>query len=146
MKRYVQIAPMAILRAIATIAVRINVLNLTLFDQIQSGKNRILITRKGHRYPPKRFADWRDAAVLSFRIQAKTCPELPYTKRCRLEVAYTPGDARTRDVAGMLDALCHCLERAGIVVNDGLIQTVSWRQFGPEIKPRLDLTLEQEAP
>jgi hypothetical protein len=49
--------------------------------------------------------------------------------RCKLIVDYVPGDNRVRDVAGMLDAICHVLEKIGLVDNDGLIRDCEWHEF-----------------
>ncbi len=96
---------------------------LVLVGQIKSGKNRILITRTGHRYPPKEFQVWRDAMVLDFAKQWKR-PAI--TDPVRLHCQYWPGDRRTRDVSGMEDALFHVLVRAGVLKDDGLVWDCLW--------------------
>lgn len=103
-------------------------MTFTLSGQLQSGKNRVLITRTGHRYPPKRFQVWRDAMVKQIRQQCDGFPQ-PITHEVKLIVDYTPGDQRTRDIAGMLDALGHLLERSGLLESDGLIRGCTWEEF-----------------
>ncbi len=96
---------------------------LVLVGQIKSGKNRILITRTGHRYPPKEFQVWRDAMVADFVKQWK---QPAITEPVRLHCQYWPGDRRTRDVSGMEDALFHVLVRAGVLKDDGLVYDCLW--------------------
>jgi Holliday junction resolvase RusA-like endonuclease len=101
-----------------------------LMGQLPSGKNRIIVTRTGHRFPdPKsRFPKWRDDVMKQITAQLK--PDWSgFTERCKMIVDYTPSDLRTRDVPGMLDALCHVLAKAGIVKDDGLIRDVEWHEF-----------------
>lgn len=107
-----------------------------ILGNMPSGKNRIIVTRTGHRFPdPKsRFPKWRDEALKQlaeqvYRIETvHSCP-FPVTNKCKLIVDYVPGDRIVRDVPGLLDALCHVLERAGIVTNDGLIRDCEWHEF-----------------
>ena len=62
--------------------------------------------------------------------------------RIALIVDYTPGDLRTRDVAGMLDAICHLLERSGLIEHDGLIRDCTWHEFPMDrTKPQATVTL-----
>ena len=49
---------------------------------------------------------------------------LPFAIPCKATVIFIHADRRRRDVAGMIDALCHVLERAGVVNDDSLI--VDW--------------------
>lgn len=99
-------------------------LRLTLRGQIRGGKNHVGITRMGHRYPLKGFAAWRDNAIGQILAQ----PRKNFTTPCRVDVTYTPGDRRRRDVPAVMDALCHVLERANIVTDDCLLEDWSWKQ------------------
>ena len=99
----------------------------TLTGQVLSGKNHMQIGRDGRHYPLPRWAKWRDEMVrqvIPFTIikgkRFSYCIEQP----CKAHVVFRHGDRRRRDVAGMLDALCHVLERAGVVKDDSLI--VDW--------------------
>lgn len=102
----------------------INPLIFTLFGKMQSGKNRVLITRKGQRYPPKRFKVWRDAMLAQIgRI------DRPFIGPVTLIVEYVPQDKIRRDATGILDAICHLLERSGIVTDDAQVKTIQWTEF-----------------
>lgn len=114
--------------------------------QLKSGKNRVLTTRTGHRYPPKAFKAWRDGMVADIgrQVHNKIVP-LPFVKPVHLVVRYVPGDRIRRDVAGMLDALCHVLERAGIVLDDSQVQRVTWvTQTMERGQARCVVTLEEQ--
>jgi Holliday junction resolvase RusA-like endonuclease len=109
--------------------------------QIKSGKNRILITRTGHRYPPEAFKVWRDAAVgdlvKQWRQPAITVP-------VRLYCTYWPGDRRTRDVSGMIDAMFHVLVKAGVLKDDGLVWDCLWyRQHMNKKGPKVLITISE---
>lgn len=103
-----------------------------LTGQMPSGKNQVGITRTGRRYPNKRFTLWREQALAQldaprydYRQQGVCWPlETPI----RLHCEYTPGDARTRDVPGILDALCHLIVKAGLLKDDGLVWDVEWNR------------------
>jgi len=124
-------APMP--RSVTTIAstshrpihLTITELELTL-PYMVSGKNSVKTTRTGQRYPTKRFDIWRGEVITQMENQ---CPVSSLANRfltLRCEIRYWPNDKRTRDVPGMEDALYHCLERAGIIANDGQIKHTSF--------------------
>ena len=94
---------------------------IVLLGQPPSGKNSIKTTRTGHRYPSKRFALWRDQAVIHVKIQWRS-PII--TKPCAIKINYWPGDLRRRDVPGICDAIFHVLERAGVTADDTFFQDV----------------------
>ncbi len=96
----------------------------TLTMQIPSGKNAVRITRTGHRYPNKRFSIWRADAIKSL-----PSPLPIFCGPVELIVNYTPGDKKRRDVPGMLDAICHLIEKIGIVVDDAQVKNVMWTTF-----------------
>jgi len=113
----------------------------TLTGQMCSGKNAVVVTRTGHRFPAKRFTDWRTKAMAELREQCDGFPQ-PIRHRIALIVDYTPGDLRVRDVAGMLDAICHLLERSGLIEHDGLIRDCTWHEFPMDrTKPQATVTL-----
>jgi len=97
------------------------ILTFTLHGQLKSGKNRVLITRTGHRYPPKTFKVWREAMLMQIGTVAH-----PFVGSVSMSVDYVPGDKIRRDVPGMLDALCHVIEKAGLVVDDAQVKSVTW--------------------
>jgi Holliday junction resolvase RusA-like endonuclease len=118
-------------------------ITFTITDQLPSGKNAVKMTRKGHRYPDERFTAWRTKALHELQSQCDGFPQ-PIRHKLALIVDYTPGDRRTRDVAGMLDAICHLLERSGLIENDGLIRDCTWHEFEMDRKkPQAVVTLRR---
>lgn len=117
-------------------------MKFTIFNQIPSGKNRIIVTRDGRRIPDKRFLKWRaDAAKQMFGNKIMNGG---FTKPVALSVVYTPGDLRTRDVTGMADALFSLLAWTGVVKDDGLIRELHWAEEAlnrSEPKVELDVRL-----
>lgn len=102
--------------------------HVVLLGQCPSGKNSIQTTRTGHRYPKQRFVQWRDLAVAQAIAAVRHGHGDPFLKPTvvAITVAYYYGDRRRRDVPGMLDAIFHVLERAGIVEDDAQIRHVVW--------------------
>lgn len=118
-------------------------ITFTLSGILPSGKNAVVVTRTGHRFPKKRFTDWRTQAMQELRQQCDGYPQ-PLRERLALIVDYTPGDRRTRDVAGMIDALCHLFERSGLIENDGLIRDCTWHEFDMDrTNPQAVITLRK---
>ena len=100
-------------------------MTLVLNGQCQSGKNRILITRTGHRYPPQRFVTWRNEWSRQLQGQFHETIVWPV----EISVDYTPSDLRTRDIDGMLSALQSVLVYAGVLKDDGLVRGIGyWRE------------------
>ena len=118
--------------------------------QCPSGKNSIQTTRTGHRYPKKRFVDWRDAAVLTAVRAIPKGTVGPLFKKplpLVIMVSYVPGDGRRRDAPGMLDAIFHVLERAGVVEDDAQIQYVAWTTSPIDREsPSVSLVLQKGKP
>jgi Holliday junction resolvase RusA-like endonuclease len=108
----------------------------TLFGQLPSGKNQQGVDPvHHHHYPNRRFSEWRERALR----------QLP---KCRLEGAltlyadYYPGDERTRDVSGVLDALFHLFEKGFLVWNDSQVKNVTWRTMPVDRKaPRIHICI-----
>lgn len=118
-----------------------NPVTFTLSGKLPSGKNAVIVTRTGHRFPAKRFTEWRTLALKELQAQCDGIPQ-PLRHRLALIVDYTPGDLRVRDVAGMLDAICHLLERSGLIENDGLIRDCTWHEFPMDrARPQATVTL-----
>ena len=93
---------------------------LEIKGQCPSGKNQMKIDpRSGRHYPNPRFAAWRDQAVLELRSQWNG--KKPIDKPVYIKIRYFKGDLRRRDVAGIEDAICHTLEKAGVVEDDSLL-------------------------
>lgn len=117
-------------------------LHVTLNGQLCSGKNAVLIGRNGQHYSAVRFRTWREDAFIQLRAKG-VIPLAPYAAQARLRVEYWPGDRRTRDVSGMLDALFHLLVYSRILKDDGLVRDVFWRYQGVDEKnPRVAMNLE----
>lgn len=105
--------------------------------QIPSGKNAVQITRTGKRYPGKRFKAWRDEAMGQL-----TYPVTEFTGPVTMIVDYVPGDNIRRDVPGLLDALCHLIEKVGLVQDDAQVKSVLWTTFPVQPKrPRCSVSL-----
>jgi hypothetical protein len=102
------------------------VITLNIKGQIKSGKNHVQITRTGRRFPLKSFADWRDGVI------DQILPQGPFVKippPLSIVIDYYPGDLIRRDAPGMIDALFHCFEKAGIVEDDAHFKAVLWREW-----------------
>lgn len=115
-----------------------------LMMQIPSGKNAVQITRTGKRYPGKRFKAWRDAAMESVRrsMAIRSAHQISYEGPVGLWIDYVPGDRMRRDVPGLLDALCHLLEKSEIVDDDAQVKTVHWTTYAPQKYPRCSVTVK----
>lgn len=109
----------------------------TLWGQIPSGKNAVLITRTGRRYPAKRFQAWRNEAMRQLPPVAG-----PFVGPLHLIVDYVKGDLRRRDLPGMTDALLHLIEKAGYVLDDAQVVQQTWTPFPIDrTRPRCTITL-----
>lgn len=121
-------------------------LTLALTGQLPSGKNQVqLLFRKGevHKYPNKTFTNWRSKAYLEILEQANWGGRTIITRPVRLTVEYWPGDARTRDVSGQLDALFHLLVYSKVLKDDGLVHDVIWRRQAMNRRfPKVFMVLE----
>ena len=117
---------------------------LTLTGQLPSGKNQVqLLFRNGkvHKYPNKTFTHWREASMAQITSEFFRAPNI--AQPICLTVNYWPGDARTRDVSGQLDALFHLLVYAKILKDDGLIYSVWWRRHEMNQKfPKVSMEIE----
>src|SRR5689334_16712127 len=116
-------------------------MTFTLLGQMKSGKNRVLITRTGHRYAPKEFTNWRADMLKQIGLV-----EHAITGPVELIADYVPGDLIKRDVDGMLSAIFHVIVKAGILVDDAQIKNVQWHQWPLDRKaPKCRVTLEELA-
>lgn len=123
-------------------------LMLALTGQLVSGKNQVQLSFKHgkvHKYPNKTFTNWRALAYTQLLEQVSRCAtRIPtITVPVRLTVEYWPGDERTRDVSGQLDALFHLLVYAKVLKDDGLVHDVIWKRQGLNRKfPKVVMQLE----
>ena len=94
------------------------------------------VTRTGKHYPDKEWASQRDAWVLIVKTSArKQCTEraisgwdvkaLPMTCPIKLTGVIRFPDKRVADLDGVIGALGHVLERAGVIKNDKQIMAVN---------------------
>ena len=118
-------------------------LMLALTGQLVSGKNQVQLSFKNgkvHKYPNKTFSNWRQRSTIELIGQHETpCISRPVS----LTVEYWPGDARTRDVSGQLDALFHILVYAKVLKDDGLVHDVIWKRQAMNRKlPKVVMQLE----
>lgn len=87
------------------------ILRAVLVGQMPSGKNAIrtqVIAGGIHRFPKKRFEDWRGTGYAQLDRQRGAWAKL--TTPAKIVIRYTPGDLIRRDVPGIEDALGHLLE------------------------------------
>lgn len=116
-------------------------MRLTIEGQIKSGKNHMQVTRTGRHFPLKSWAIWRDSVLAQIAVQKKEkMVDVPAT----ITLQYWKSDNRRRDVPGMIDAIFHCLERAGIVKDDSLFINVDWTSMGISESPRVEILIRTE--
>jgi Holliday junction resolvase RusA-like endonuclease len=112
---------------------------------VPSGKNQVqLLFRNGKvmKYPNKTFTVWRQQSCLQIHGECFQAPNI--SRPVSLTCIYTPGDLRTRDVSGQLDALFHLLVYAKVLKDDGLVHDVTWRrQVMNRTAPKVELTIEE---
>jgi|SRR3990167_838690 len=90
---------------------------------IKGGKNHIMITRTGHRYPNPKFAAWRDEVVNGL---VPMIGAYRFDAPVSIKVIYTPFDLKRRDMPAMLDSIFHCMEKAGLIEDDCLVKDLQW--------------------
>ena len=88
--------------------------------QIRGGKNNMVVTRTGHRFPKPEWAAWRDAQVLAIKRQLPQGFKI-ITEPTNIRLTYFAGDKRRRDMPAIIDAIFHVLEKAGVVEDDTLL-------------------------
>lgn len=93
-------------------------------DMIGVGKNNMVVTRSGMHFPKKGFVKFRNNVIEQLNKQ-KPSNWNPIGKHGhKWDFVYTPGDNRRRDLPAILDALGHCLEKSGIVIDDQYIYDI----------------------
>ena len=105
-------------------------IRFVLTGQIPSGKNAVIVTRSGHRFPAKRFKLWREDAFRQLDAQIPNI-KVPAEWNPHIAICYTPSDNRRRDVPGMIDALFHLLEKYQTVDDDARLRNVTWESRTP---------------
>ena len=99
-----------------------SVLHVVLAGQMPSGKGQIrtqILGGRLHRFPQKRFTDWRSTAWAQLDRQRGAWEKI--TVPARITVRYTPGDLIRRDAPGIIDALVRAGEDAfaSLMFGDG---------------------------
>lgn len=113
-----RLAPSREIRATPTIP-----LALVFTGQILGGKNNIIVTRTGKRFPNAKWAKWRNEQVNVIKAQLpKDFVTINAPVDIRLD--YVTGDHRRRDMPAVVDAIFHVLEKAGVVADDTLLWVV----------------------
>lgn len=92
-------------------------MTITINSQIRGGKNNMIVTRTGHRFPKKEWAQWRDATVAEIRSQIPRGWK-PIDHPVNITIDYRASDNRRRDMPAILDSIFHCLEKAGFCADD----------------------------
>ncbi len=120
-------------------------MTITLQGQVRGGKNNMVVTRSGHRFPKKSWAVWRDAAVAEVRKQLPKDWK-PIETPTEVRIAYVAGDRRRRDFPAICDAVWHVLEKAGFVTDDTLLwPAISTRSYSKDA-PGVSVTILQPHP
>lgn len=96
---------------------------IKLKGQVRGGKNNILMTRSGRRYPNPLFTKWvMDAhRQIVAQLGPAHCRKPISAFNWHWNFTYTPEDNRRRDIPAVLDGLFHLFEHAGIVTDDRYI-------------------------
>ena len=112
-------------------------MKIILKGQVRGGKNNMGITMTGRHYPNKKFATWRDDALL--QVQAQIIgKELPIISvPCLVHIDYYAGDKRRRDVPAILDAIWHVLEKAQVVKDDCLLCNIVFKTYYNKENPEV---------
>ena len=107
--------------------------------QIMGGKNNIIITRTGHRFPKPSWARWRDDAV---RQVKQFIPRgfTPFNTPVNVRLAYFAGDKRRRDMPAIIDSVWHVLEKAGVVTDDWHLWVSESSRGYDKGNPRAEIT------
>lgn len=89
---------------------------------IYGGKNNLVVTRTGHRYPNATWEKWRDSKIYEVKQQLRKHPDFETIDYpCGVEIHYTKGDNRRRDLPAILDSLWHLMEKCNVVTDDTLL-------------------------
>lgn len=98
-------------------------LSIVMRGQIMGGKNGILITRSGHRYPNPKWEKWRNEQVSSVKLQLPDHFQT-ITTAANVRLTYWAGDMRRRDMPAIIDSIWHVLEKSGVVKDDMLLWVI----------------------
>jgi hypothetical protein len=120
---------------------------IVLHGSTPSGKNAVVVTRTGHRFPNARFTTWRADAMQQIHERAiyfgdKKIVDSPVN----CIVKYWAKDRIRRDAPGIQDALWHLLEKSGIVSDDRWLggegkKALFWFKAIDKKNPRVEIYL-----
>ncbi len=121
-------------------------ISFTVSGQCPSGKNAVVVTRTGHRFPSKRFKLWRTEALAELKGQIPK-DFVTITGPCYVKIDYVAKDRRRRDAPGIIDALWHLCEKAELVKDDSLLggkgTSILFTNYGIDKKnPRVSVKLD----
>lgn len=111
---------------------------LSIVGQIRGGKNNIIVTRSGHRFPNPTWSKWRDDAVAEIKKQLPSNFRT-ITEPCLIRMDYVAQDMRRRDMPAIVDSVFHVLEKAGVVKDDTLLWVSESSRGYDKNSPRCDI-------
>lgn len=111
-------------------------ITFTLQGKMKSGKNQVMTTSRGMRYPKAQFKTWRTDMLRQIGMVDR-----PFVGPVGLVVDYVPQDKIRRDAPGILDAICHLLEKSGVVTDDAQVKAIHWTEFAQEKSGRCTITV-----
>ena len=112
---------------------------LRLTGQVRGGKNNLGRTKTGKSYPKKLFADWRAEAIRQIHAQMPS-GWTPIALPCNVRLDYVAEDRQRRDMPAVLDAIFHCMERAGVVKDDTLLWVTQSSRSYDKAAPGVTIT------
>lgn len=113
-------------------------LQIVIRNQIRGGKNNIIITRTGRRFPKPEWAKWRDDAVRQVKAQLPA-NWTPISQHTGVILNYYAGDEKRRDQPGIIDAVWHVMEHAGVVTDDFYLWAEQSRRTIDRENPRAEI-------
>ena len=119
-------------------------LSIKIHGQVRGGKNNMIVTRTGHRFPRKSWAVWRDDAVKQVKAQLPQGWK-PLVGDVEVTLTYIAGDKRRRDMPAIVDALWHVYEAAGIVLDDCQLWVVASSRSYDKTAPMAVATFSQRS-
>ena len=109
-------------------------MRFVLKGQVRGGKNNIIVTKEGRRFPNPQFKAW--ATQAHYQLCSQTVQyryQLPIDSHEYSWVfLYTPEDNRRRDCTAVLDGVMHVLESAKIVTDDRYVSNLSFETTKPD--------------
>ena len=117
-------------------------LHIVIRGIIRGGKNNIIITRTGRRFPRPEWAKWRDDAVQQVKTQLPA-NWVPIQAHTGVILNYYAGDEKRRDMPAIIDAIWHVLEAAGVTTDDFYLWAEQSRRTVDRQNPRAEIIIKQ---